>query len=187
MLRIWLSLILRWILKRWFSWLMHWSILIKPIFLILIGNGWPKIVLKSDLATFLSFFDQWVHAQCLKNTKKVSYSLQKIVFKSFCVKSNVRNHGKKSVLITKPLPFYGSMRQFWQFLNTMTKLETVLIFLSFLFQSMPQCRDLLLHCSWQSQEIDCLRLFKVMTTDDGFCCLFNAYKQGDVMKEMNLT
>ena len=26
-----------------------------------------------------------------------------------------------------------------------------------------------------------------MTTDDGFCCLFNAYKQGDVMKEMNLT
>jgi len=53
--------------------------------------------------------------------------------------------------------------------------------------SMPQCRDLLLHCSWQSQEIDCLRLFKVMTTDDGFCCLFNAYKQGDVMKEMNLT
>ena len=80
-----------------------------------------------------------------------------------------------------------SMRQFGVFSNTVTKLESVLIFLSFLFQSMPQCRDLLLHCSWQSQEIDCLRLFKVMTTDDGFCCLFNAYKQGDVMKEMNLT
>ena len=122
-----------------------------------------------------------------KHQKSLILFLKKIVFKSFCVKSNVRNHVKKSVLITKPLPFYGSMRQFWQFLNTMTKLETVLIFLSFLFQSMPQCRDLLLHCSWQSQEIDCLRLFKVMTTDDGFCCLFNAYKQGDVMKEMNLT
>ena len=51
------------------------------------------------------------------------------------------------------------------------------------FQSMPQCREMLSYCTWMGEEIDCLRLFKVMTTDDGFCCVFNAYNHKDVMKE----
>lgn len=53
----------------------------------------------------------------------------------------------------------------------------------FLLQSMPQCKDLLMHCSWQNEEIDCLRLFRVMTTDDGFCCAFNAQSPNKQMKE----
>ncbi len=46
---------------------------------------------------------------------------------------------------------------------------------------MPRCKDLLVHCSWMGETTDCLRLFKVMTTDDGFCCIFNAYDSKDVL------
>ena len=40
-----------------------------------------------------------------------------------------------------------------------------------------------MYCSWAGEEIPCLRLFKVMTTDDGFCCVFNAYGANDVLRE----
>ena len=49
---------------------------------------------------------------------------------------------------------------------------------------MPQCKQLLLQCSWQNQDIDCLRMFKVMTTDDGFCCSFNVYSPKNLMKDI---
>lgn len=158
-----------------------------------------------DKANFSDPYWQWV----AKNSPKIRSSDLLKLFRSVSRKLGNGMHlvhgvwkwPKKSPFLAKKrfksfkLPncnskhyfFHHKMRQFSTLPNTVTKLETVLIFLSFLLQSMPQCRDLLLHCSWQSQEIDCLRLFKVMTTDDGFCCLFNAYKQGDVMKEMNLT
>ena len=62
--------------------------------------------------------------------------------------------------------------------------KTIIILIQILsiLQSMPQCKDLLLHCTWQNAEIDCLRLFKVMTTDDGFCCVFNAYNPKELLK-----
>ena len=56
-----------------------------------------------------------------------------------------------------------------------------------LLQSMPQCKDMLPYCSWLDEKIECLRLFRVMTTDDGFCCVFNALNQIDLMKEANET
>ncbi len=60
----------------------------------------------------------------------------------------------------------------------------IIFFLSFLLKkSMPPCKNMLMYCKWQNMETDCLRLFKVITTDDGFCCVFNALDSEDILKE----
>ena len=48
---------------------------------------------------------------------------------------------------------------------------------------MPPCKNMLAHCSWMGEEIPCLRMFQVMPTDDGFCCVFNAFSPSDTMHE----
>ncbi len=40
-----------------------------------------------------------------------------------------------------------------------------------------------MYCEWMHEEIECLRLFKVMTTDDGFCCVFNAIEAKELLHE----
>lgn len=40
-----------------------------------------------------------------------------------------------------------------------------------------------MYCNWKGLDFDCLRLFKVMATDDGFCCVFNAFESSDMMNE----
>lgn len=37
----------------------------------------------------------------------------------------------------------------------------------------PQCDDMLLYCMWEGVERNCKDLFKLRTTQDGFCCTFN--------------
>ena len=46
-----------------------------------------------------------------------------------------------------------------------------------------RCKDMLIHCTWAGYAEPCLSLFKVMTTDDGFCCIFNAFDSYHVLKE----
>ena len=48
---------------------------------------------------------------------------------------------------------------------------------------MPSCKNMLMYCNWRNEDVDCLRLFKVFATDDGFCCTFNAKEPQDVLKE----
>ena len=49
--------------------------------------------------------------------------------------------------------------------------------------TMPRCKDMLIRCTWAGYAEPCLSLFKVMTTDDGFCCIFNAFDSYQVLKE----
>lgn len=38
----------------------------------------------------------------------------------------------------------------------------------------PTCKDYLSKCRWNGKTTDCGELFRVVSTDDGFCCSFNA-------------
>jgi hypothetical protein len=50
---------------------------------------------------------------------------------------------------------------------------------------MPSCEDMLVSCTWQGQDTQCLRLFSVTATDDGFCCVFNAISSKDLLNQNN--
>lgn len=41
----------------------------------------------------------------------------------------------------------------------------------------PKCEDYLLSCRWNSASVRCTSLFKLVLTDTGFCCSFNAITQ----------
>ena len=49
-------------------------------------------------------------------------------------------------------------------------------------QSMQPCTEMLLHCKWMNREVKCPRIFQVVTTDEGFCCVFNSVNQRHLMK-----
>ena len=38
----------------------------------------------------------------------------------------------------------------------------------------PNCNDFIKNCTWNSVQYPCSKLFKIVSTDDGFCCTFNA-------------
>ena len=41
----------------------------------------------------------------------------------------------------------------------------------------PKCEDYLLTCRWNSASVRCTNLFRLMLTDTGYCCSFNAISQ----------
>ncbi len=40
-------------------------------------------------------------------------------------------------------------------------------------QAMQRCKEMILACYWQGKAVDCMQLFQVRRTDNGFCCSFN--------------
>ena len=38
----------------------------------------------------------------------------------------------------------------------------------------PTCRDYLKNCTWNNKPFNCAELFRIVPTDDGFCCTFNS-------------
>ncbi len=42
---------------------------------------------------------------------------------------------------------------------------------------MPSCSDIFLKCEWQGETKKCADLFKLLKTDTGYCCSFNAVRQ----------
>ena len=38
----------------------------------------------------------------------------------------------------------------------------------------PTCRDYLKNCTWNNKPFNCAELFRIVSTDDGFCCTFNS-------------
>ena len=47
---------------------------------------------------------------------------------------------------------------------------------------MQPCQDMVMYCNWMGVQYDCRRLFKVKTTDDGFCCVFNALDKDEILR-----
>jgi len=39
----------------------------------------------------------------------------------------------------------------------------------------PKCEDYLLICSWNNRKALCRELFRLVLTDSGYCCSFNAH------------
>jgi len=56
--------------------------------------------------------------------------------------------------------------------------------LKFLRLVAPKCQDYLLTCRWNSQSVACTNLFKLVLTDTGYCCSFNAIESKIQKKEM---
>jgi hypothetical protein len=48
----------------------------------------------------------------------------------------------------------------------------------------PKCEDYLLTCRWNSQSVPCTNLFKLVLTDTGYCCSFNAIESKIQKKEV---
>ena len=38
----------------------------------------------------------------------------------------------------------------------------------------PTCTDYLKNCTWNNKPFNCAELFRIVSTDDGFCCTFNS-------------
>jgi hypothetical protein len=51
--------------------------------------------------------------------------------------------------------------------------ENYKMLMSFLFDSAKTCQDFISKCFWNSEEVNCGFIFKMLPTDDGICCVFN--------------
>ena len=38
----------------------------------------------------------------------------------------------------------------------------------------PICSDYITNCTWNGEDYECIELFKIASTDDGYCCTFNS-------------
>ena len=56
--------------------------------------------------------------------------------------------------------------------------------ISFLKRVSPKCSDFLLHCTWNSVKYNCNQLFKVASTDMGFCCSFNLVPPSQILSSV---
>ena len=65
--------------------------------------------------------------------------------------------------------------------DVMVGAETAIKFLRLVA---PKCQDYLLTCRWNSQPVPCINLFKLVLTDTGYCCSFNAIESKIQKKEV---
>lgn len=38
----------------------------------------------------------------------------------------------------------------------------------------PNCKEMVIHCTWEDKEEDCREILETEATDDGYCCSFNS-------------
>ena len=61
---------------------------------------------------------------------------------------------------------------------------TITEVISVLKRVSPKCSDYLLHCTWNSVKYNCSELFKVTSTDVGFCCSFNLVPPNQILSNI---
>eukprot|EP00093_Oithona_nana_P001068 01068.XXX_2260_3474_1 [CDS] Oithona nana genome sequencing. len=59
--------------------------------------------------------------------------------------------------------------------------------ISLLKRVSPRCSDYILQCTWNSVKYHCNQLFKVASTDVGFCCSFNLVPPNQILSNSNKT